>query len=112
MKSRNSVKKRPERTDEHADVHPGRMKHPPSRRREIAGERGRNNDETLIPHTRIRKLDDDPDPNQVRAKILEPEKLRRHDVAEHHAEIRPPIRARRTIQERRPLDKGSRCTTP
>ena len=103
MKSRKSVKNRPSEPMNMLMSTQVGWNIPQAEGSEIAGEGGRNNHEALIPHTRIGKLNDDPDPNQVRAKIFEPEKLRRNDVAEHHAEIGPPIRPSRTIEERGPF---------
>src|SRR5262245_50104096 len=82
-----------ERSNEHRNVHPRRMEHTPSRGCKIANERRGNNHKALVPHARVRKLNDDPNPNKMRAEILEPKKLWRNDIAKHHAEICPPVRS-------------------
>ena len=58
-----------EGTDKHADIDPCRMEHAPRRRDEIAGEGGDYDGDGLIQNSSIRKLHNDPHPEQMSAEI-------------------------------------------
>src|SRR5262249_34539624 len=82
------------------DVDPGREKESPSRRQKIAMQTADDDDKTLEPHPRVHTHAHEVDDVDVVPTPFEPEKLRRHEIAEEHSNPPvPPVRTKDTVIE-------------
>ena len=67
--------------------------------RKSLAKRGDDDHESLEPHADIHHQAQDEHQRNAGSNRLEPEELRRDDVATHHDEVRPPVLAEGSVQE-------------
>src|SRR5262249_18263181 len=90
-------------SDIRANVHIGWSVVAPTRGQEIAVQPDDNNNETFEPHPHIHQERNNEHEPEFLAAPFEPENLRHQDVAAHHEEPGPLIRAEGAIEEVEPL---------
>jgi len=86
-------------TDKNADLDPGRRVVTPRRRQEVTRQRSGDDYESLEPHPYVHHDAQEESPPDAAADFARPEQLWTDYVAEHHAEIRPPVDTEYTVVE-------------
>src|SRR2546421_5630232 len=94
-------KENSKRADERPYIDPGRVKHSPGGRQEVAVQPADDDDETLEPHPGVDAHADEIDDVDVVPEALEPKELRGKGVAEKRADPPvPPVGTEDAVEER------------